>query len=125
MNHPMEAPEIPKVQEAVIYSINKRAELQSSEAQLKKKFPKLQIVIGKLTPDDRPIPLSLLDMEKDRQNIFDAATETVLGKRVDLLEKPVKHPIQLYTYIIGLLSGVGLCYLFYNVFPTLFKSAGM
>ena len=114
----------PSQGEAVIYSINQRQKLKDDESILKKQFPKLQVVIGELTPDDKPVRLDAGQMEKDRNALIDAATASTMGERIDRLEKPAMHPVGLYIYIIGFLSGVGACYLFYNVFPVI-RATGM
>ena len=80
-----------------IISINGGRSLE----EIQKEYPNLEIIIGKATPEDKPIRLNLLEMEHDRAQIFDAATETVLGKRVDILEKPVKFPFAFVTFVVG------------------------
>ena len=95
-----------------VVSINDRKKLDK----LKESFPNVEIIIGKVTENDKPVPLGLIDMEHDRQKIFDAATESVLGQRVDRLEKRVKFPMAFVTFVFGLMSGVALTYLAFNMF---------
>jgi hypothetical protein len=95
-----------------IVSINQREKLKD----LKKKYPNLQIILGELTKDDKPVPVDLGRMDLDRKKILDAATENILGKRIDKMERPMTHPTGLYLLIIGFLAGVTACYIFYNAF---------
>ena len=82
---------------------------------IQRKYPHLEVIIGKATSNDKPVPLNLVDMEEDRQRIFDAATETVLGKRVDILEKPVKFPLPAFTFMLGAMTAAAICLFMYGV----------
>lgn len=94
-----------------VVSINDRKKLN----ELQVKFPKLEIIIGKAEDDDKPISLDLAEMEHTRLKIFDAATESILGYRIDRLMKPRKEPIMAYVAIIGFLAGVAACFFVYNI----------
>jgi hypothetical protein len=94
-----------------IISVNDRKRL----GEVKKKYPNMEIIVGKVTPEDKPVPLNLLQMEHDRQVIFDAATESVLGKRIDTLDKGSHFPIGGVMFIVGFLTGVGACFFVYNI----------
>jgi hypothetical protein len=94
-----------------IVSINDRKKLN----EIQEKFPKLEIIIGKATEDDKPISLDLAEMEHSRQRIFDAATVSIMGERIDRLMKPRKEPIMAYVAIIGFLAGVAACFYVYNI----------
>lgn len=95
-----------------IISINGARDLK----ELQTKYPKMEIIVGKVTPDDKPVPLNLVDMEADRQRIFDAATESVLGQRVEKLEKPVKFPLSAFTFVLGAMASAAVCLLMYGSF---------
>ncbi len=92
-----------------VISINGRKTLDK----IQEEFPKLEIIIGKANDDDKSVSLDLAEMEYTRANIFDAATKTILGERVDKLEKPVKLPKVIYI-IIGFLFGAAATFYFYN-----------
>jgi hypothetical protein len=94
-----------------IVSINERSRLKD----IQKEYPKLPVIIGAAEKTDKPAPMDLADMDHQRVKQVDSATESVLGKRVDKLERPQRHPTELYCLIIGFLAGVGSCYIFYNI----------
>jgi len=96
---------------AEIISINGAGNLDD----MQKRYPNMKIVIGKATPEDKPVPLNLVDMEEDRRLIVDAATETVLGKRIDVLEKPIKFPLASFTFVLGAMTAATICLLMYGV----------
>jgi len=93
-----------------LVSINSRDKLD----EVKDKFPNLEIVIGKAEPDDKPVSLDLAEMESTRQHCFDAATESILGKRIDKFYKPRRFPLPAVTWVVGFLMGVGSCFTVYN-----------
>jgi hypothetical protein len=95
-----------------VISVNARKRL----GEIEKKFPNMEIIIGKAEKGDKPVSVDLAGMDYDRQHIIDAATETVLGKRIDILDKPVRFPWQIVTAIIFFMAGVGSCYIVYNTF---------
>ena len=96
--------------DAQLVSVNNRDGLDG----IQKKFPNLEIVIGKAEPDDKPVTLDLAEMESSRQQCFDAATESILGKRVDKFYKPKRFPLPAVTWVVGFLMGVGSCFTVYN-----------
>jgi len=83
-----------------IISINGRDKIN----ELQKKYPKIEVIVGKATADDKPVKLDLLEMENTKNEIIDAATETVLGKRIDTLEKPVQFPFPAVMFVVGAMS---------------------
>ena len=95
-----------------VISVNARKRLN----EIQKRFPNMEVIIGKREDHDKSVPVDMAGMEYDRTKIFDAATETVLGKRIDILEKPMRFPWQIVTAIIFYLGGFGTCYLIYNMF---------
>ena len=72
--------------------------------ELQKKYPKIEVIVGKATADDKPVKLDLLEMENSKKEIIDAATETVLGKRIDKLEKPSPFPFPAVMFLVGAMS---------------------
>lgn len=94
-----------------LVSINERKKLNEIQV----KYPKLEIIIGKANDDDKPVKLDLAQMDADRIKIFNSATEMVLGKRIDLLTKPMRTPIMAYVSIISFLVGVAACFFVYNI----------
>jgi len=95
-----------------IISVNDRKRL----GVIQKDYPNLEIIIGEVTDDDKPISLDLAEMERSKIQILDAATETILGKRIDRLEKASNFPFPVVMFIVGLMTGVAGCALVYNVF---------
>ncbi len=83
-----------------IISVNGRDKLE----ELQGRYPNIEIVIGKATSDDKPVKMDLLEMEHDRNRVIDAATETVLGKRIDKLDKPVRFPLPAVTFVLGAMA---------------------
>ena len=97
-------------EESEVISINGARDLKS----LQKKYPNLEIIIGKATPDDKPVPLNLVEMENDRTVILDAATTSVFGNRVEKLEKPVKFPLSAFTFVVGAMVSAAICLSIYG-----------
>jgi len=83
-----------------IISINGRGDLET----VQERYPNIEIIHGKASADDKPIKLNLLEMEHDKMEVIDAATETVLGKRIDKLEKPVVFPFPGVMFVVGAMS---------------------
>lgn len=83
-----------------IISINGRNNLDT----IQERYPNIEIIHGKASADDKPIKLNLLEMEYDKMEIIDAATETILGKRIDKLEKPVAFPFSGVMFVVGAMS---------------------
>jgi hypothetical protein len=88
-----------------IISVNDRARLKD----IKKEYPNLEVIIGEVTEDDRPVSVDLAEMEASKIQIFDAATDSILGKRIDRLEKPIKFPVAV-KYMIAFLMGAASCF---------------
>ena len=103
--------ELAIVSDTDIISVNCRKRLNDIQA----KFPNLEIIIGAKTDDDKPVPIDMADMDHSRTAIFDAATETVLGKRVDKIQRSPKFPLSMVTGLAGFLLGVAACFLVYNI----------
>jgi hypothetical protein len=82
-----------------IISINGRNDVMN----IQDKYPNIEIIVGKAN-GDRPIKLNFPEMENDRREQIDAATETILGKRIDKLEKPVKFPFPGVMFILGMMT---------------------
>ena len=82
---------------------------------IQQKYPKLEIIIGNVTDDDEPVSLDLAEMENSRSKIFDAATESILGNRVDRIEKHKGFPVTGILMIVSFLAGVGACFFVYNI----------
>ena len=95
-----------------IISVNDRKRLGG----IQKEYPNMEIIIGEVTDTDKPVSLDLAEMESSKIQILDAATETILGKRVDRLEKPITFPLPAVMFVVGLMTGVVGCSLFYNLF---------
>ena len=93
-----------------IISINNRKRLNK----IKEKFPNIEIIMGELKDGDAPVKLDLGTMDKDRNDVINAATKSVLGDRIDNLNKPPKFPLPMVTGLIGFLLGVGACFLVYT-----------
>jgi hypothetical protein len=94
-----------------VISINDRKKL----GELEKKFPNMEIIIGKANNDDKPISLDLAEMEFSRQKTFDAATESIMGKRIDKMQKAPRFPLPMVTGLIGFLLGVAATFFAYNI----------
>ena len=94
-----------------IVSINDRKRLD----RIKEQYPKLEIIIGEVAAGDAPVHLNMGEMDKTRSEIFDAATESVFGNRVDKIEKDRTLPATGILMLISFLAGVGTCYLVYNL----------
>lgn len=95
-----------------ILSVNGRSKLDK----IKKSFPNMPIVIGKAEKGDKYVPMNLAEMDHKRNNIIDAATTSVMGERVDKLDKPVKLPTNLIMLVFGIMIGVASTYYAYNSF---------
>lgn len=93
-----------------VLSVNGRADIEK----LQKRYPKIEVIVGKLESDDKPVKLDLVDMEHDRNRIIDAATETILGKRVDKIDKPIKFPFPLVTFVLGAMIAASVCMYIYG-----------
>ena len=94
-----------------IISINNRKRLNV----IREQYPNIEIIIGAALPEDKPVSIDLAEMEHTRQKIFDAATESVLGKRIDRLDKKTKFPMSMMAGLIGFLLGVAACFYVYNI----------
>jgi len=94
-----------------IISVNNRARLKD----IKKQYPNLEIIIGKVEETDMPVALDLAEMEASKIQIFDAATETILGKRIDILEKPGQFPTNFIVSILSFMAGVATTFFVYNI----------
>jgi len=95
-----------------IVSVNGRDNMD----EIKARYPKLEIIIGKATPEDKPVRLNLLQMEYERAQIFDAATDSILGKRIDRLEKDQPFPFSAVTFILGAMLSASVWLYFGKVF---------
>lgn len=94
-----------------VVSINDRKRLDK----IKQTYPKLEIIVGEVTEGDEAVKLNLNEMDDARNKIFDAATISVFGNRVDKLEKDRKLPATGILMLISFLAGVGTCFLAYNL----------
>lgn len=94
-----------------VISVNDRKRL----LEMKKEYPNLEIILGKVEETDKPISLDLAEMESSRTKILDAATESIMGKRIDKLETPPKFPTNFVIAAVFFMLGVGVTYIFYNI----------
>ncbi len=94
-----------------IISVNDRARLKD----IKKNYPNLEVIIGKVEDDDKPISIDLAEMEASKIKIIDAATESTLGKRVDRLHREPHFPLSGVMFLIGFLGGVAATFFVYNI----------
>ncbi len=93
-----------------IVSINNRTGLDK----IKERFPNLGIIIGRAVEGDKPVSIDMSQMDTDRAKIFDAATKSIMGERVDRLDKPAKMP-KFVLMVACFLLGVGATLYFYNM----------
>lgn len=78
---------------------------------LNKKYPGIEVIIGRMRDDDKGIPINLLEMEVDRTKSIDAATEYLFGKRSQNLEKlPVFTPAVYLAFALGSIVGIIITY---------------
>lgn len=85
-----------------VISINQRKKLGETQ----KQYPNLEIIIGgkDVNPEKSvPVSIDMAEMENTKNSIFDAATETIMGKRIDKLEKPRRFPFPFVTFILGMM----------------------
>ncbi len=94
-----------------IVSINNRKRLNEIQTE----YPNREIIIGARSEDDKPVSLDLAEMEHSKNEIVDAATNTVLGMRNNRLEKPTRFPLPLVTGIVGFLLGVAATFYVYTM----------
>jgi hypothetical protein len=101
----------PEYEQNKVISVNGRNKLDK----IRKAFPNMPIIIGKANENDRHVPMNLAEMDHQRNKIIDAATTSVMGERIDTLEKPRKFPWPVIVASMFFMIGVGSCYLFYNM----------
>lgn len=65
----------------------------------------IERIQGAVTPDDKGIPMNLLEMEVDRTKSIDAATEYLFGTNTKKLAKPEKFPLPIVTFVLGVMLG--------------------
>lgn len=94
-----------------VVSINDRKRLSKIQEQ----YPKLEIIIGKVVDGDEPVHLDMGDMDKQRTEIFDAATQSIFGERVDKLDRERRLPTTAILMLASFLAGIGACFLAYNL----------
>ena len=88
-----------------IISVNDRARLKG----IQKQYPNLEIIIGEVSETDQPVSVDLAEMEASKIEILDAATDSILGKRVDRLEKPLQFPVPV-KFMIAFVAGAASCF---------------
>ncbi len=94
-----------------LISINERKKLDL----IKKEYPNIEIIIGETLDTDKPPKMDLAQMDGDRNSLINTATESVMGQRIDRLQRPTRFPFTGVMMMISFLVGIGTTVLVYNM----------